>query len=112
MIAVSPDFLKTNNIRIKAAKIFLAAANYIRQYGWQVSDMGTHGGPRCSMGALASANPEAKWDKKLAALMYRTLYYELQEGTLTEFNKRVNNGESVARLFEQVARSLLTPLYD
>lgn len=113
VIATSTYFLKRNNIRIKVAKIFLAAAKYIRQYGWQVSGMGTHGGPRCSMGALASANPEPRWDKELAVLMYRILYQKLKGESLTQFNKRVKNGESVAVLFEQVACSLLVvPLYD
>lgn len=110
MEPVQISFLKTKNIKIKSARIFLKAAEYIRRYGWQEKGMGFHGGPRCSMGALASANPEPKWNEKLASLMYNTLYKKLGGETLTEFNKRVKNGEKVAQLFEQVAFVLLNSI--
>ena len=92
-----------------AAEIFQRAASYIRTYGWQVSGMSEDGKPRCSMGALESASPTVKWDEQLSSLMYNTLYHELGGETLTEFNHRVQNGESVAKLFEHVAHVLLNP---
>ncbi|HKB88738.1 MAG TPA: hypothetical protein VKC53_03760 [Patescibacteria group bacterium] len=94
-------------VTLQAARIFSKAAEYIRCYGWQESGMGVDGAPRCSMGALASANPEKIWNKKLGSLMYNTLYKELNGESLTEFNKRVKSGEKVARLFERVASMLV-----
>jgi translation elongation factor EF-Ts len=90
----------------KASQIFLKAAEYIRKYGWQVSGMSKNGKARCSMGALASANPEKKWDKSLAELMYGRLYKELSGLSLTQFNYKYQDGEKVAQLFEQTAVSL------
>lgn len=69
--------------------------------------MGVNRKPRCSIGALASANPEPKWNKELALLMYNALYKELSGQTLTQFNKSINDGEKVALLFERVAHSLI-----
>lgn len=93
-------------VKKEAANIFLKAANYIRKYGWQEKGMGEYGKPRCSMGALASANPKPKWDKDMASLMYKALYKELKGMSLTQFNHKYKNGEKVARLYEQVAKSL------
>jgi hypothetical protein len=93
-------------IRTLAATIFYKAAEYIRQHGWQVEGMSSHGQPRCSMGALASAYPEVKWDSRLASFMYATLYKELGGMSLTEFNHRHKDGEKVASLYEQVAAKL------
>lgn len=91
----------------QAAKIFIRAANYIRRYGWQVRGMGSYGQPRCSMGALESAYPEAYWDRNLSGLMYRALREGLAGMTLTEFNETYRDGERVARLYEQIAGSLV-----
>lgn len=91
---------------VKASAIFLKAAVYIRQYGWQEEGMSCHGQPRCSMGALASAYPVRKWDKNLAALIYEALYKELNGISLTQFNHKVKDGDKVARLFEKVAANL------
>ena len=102
------------NLKSQAADIFIRAAAYIRQYGWQLEGMGDHGRPRCSMGALASANPAIEWDKRLARLMYHALYRELNGLSLTQFNSRYRNGEKVARLFERAAGQLNNksqPLY-
>jgi hypothetical protein len=93
-------------LKHKAAQIFINAAQYIRKSGWQVSGMGENGKPRCSMGALASANPDRKWDKNLAELMYESLYMELNGLSLTQFNYKYNNREKVARLYERTAHSL------
>ncbi len=90
-------------IRSQAADIFLNAAAYIRTYGWQKTGMGLYGSPRCSMGALASAHQQQKWNQNLAALMYSELREELNGLSLTQFNYRCNDGEKVARLFERVA---------
>jgi hypothetical protein len=90
----------------QGATIFRSAASYIRTYGWQKDGMGRHGQARCSMGALASAYPERKWDKNLAVLMYRTLYKELNGLSLTQFNYKYEDGEKVAQLFERVATKL------
>lgn len=92
-----------------AARIFMDAAAYIRTYGWQKTGMGIYGQPRCSMGALASAHREQKWDRNLSALMYRELKAELHGLSLTQFNYRYDDGEKVARLFESVAMRLLRP---
>ena len=89
-----------------AAGIFLKAAAYIRQYGWQVEGMGTYGQPRCSMGALASAYQQQRWDKRLSQLMYQTLYKELHGISLTQFNHQYKDGEKVAQLYERVAAKL------
>ena len=91
---------------VKAAAIFQQAAAYIRRYGWQVSGMSRHGMPRCSMGDLASANQQKKWDKQLAKLMYEKLYEELNGLRLTEFNYKHKDGEKVAELFDRVATRL------
>lgn len=88
----------------KASKIFLKAAIYIRTYGWQEKGMGTPGGPRCSMGALASAQ-SGVLDSSVAALMYRALYKRLNGIGLTEFNSRAH-AEDVASLFEETAGDL------
>jgi hypothetical protein len=90
--------------RVQAAKIFLKAASYIRTYGWQKTGMGIYGQPRCSMGALASAQ-SGTWDKDVSALMYRELRGELRGVSLTQFNYH-HDGEQVARLFEKVAAKL------
>lgn len=90
-----------------AARIFMDAAAYIRTYGWQKTGMGIYGQPRCSMGALASAHSEQKWDQDLSALMYRELKAELRGLSLTQFNYRYEDGEKVALLFETVAAKLL-----
>lgn len=89
----------------KAAQIFLNAAEYIRQYGWQEKGMGKYGEPRCSMGALASVYPKEK-DSALPELMYKTLYKELNGITLTEYNHKFQDGKAVAKLFEKTALSL------
>lgn len=98
--------MSEEDIRYQAARILIDAATYIRTYGWQVSGMSQHGLPRCSMGALASANRDKVWDKSLAALMYETLYDELDGLSLTEFNHLHQNGETVIQLFEAVAARL------
>jgi hypothetical protein len=90
-----------------AAQIFLNAAKYIRMYGWQLSGMAKHGQPRCSMGALESAYPKARWEKDLASFMYRTLCKELNGMSLTQFNYKYKNGEKVAQLYEKVANLLI-----
>ena len=93
-------------LRSQASSIFLKAAEYIRKYGWQVSGMSEDGKPRCSMGALESVHPVAKWDRRLASLMYQTLYKQLNGISLTQFNYQFRSGEKVAELFENTARSL------
>ena len=93
-----------------AATIYLRAASYIRTYGWQVTGMGVHGGPRCSMGAVSSAYPKKKWDRDLSQIMYSSLYDELDGMTLTAFNYKYRDGEKVAKLYERVARNLLQTL--
>ena len=98
--------MSNQGLRVQAAGILLKAADYIRQYGWQVEGMGQHGRPRCSMGALASASPVKNWDQRLSDMMYRTLYQELNGLTLTQFNHKYNDGEQVARLFERTALKL------
>lgn len=95
-----------SEVHSQAADIFEKAATYIREYGWQVTGMGRHGMPRCSMGALASAHPDVIWDKELSVLMHQKLNAELNGLCLTEFNYQFNDGEKVARLFEQVASYL------
>ena len=90
----------------KAAEILIKAADYIRRYGWQEKGMSAHGKPRCSMGALASANPEPAWDPKVSELMYQTLYRELGGLTLTQYNRLARSGEDVVRLFKRTAQSL------
>lgn len=99
--------MSEGELRQQAAKIFQDAARYIRTYGWQVSGMGEHGKPRCSMGALASVGPRGRWNPELAHLMYKVLYDELGGMGLTQFNHLHQNGESVARLFEDVAARLV-----
>jgi hypothetical protein len=98
--------VRDHNLNTRASAIFRRAANYIRNYGWQVSGMSENGLPRCSMGALASAYRASVWDSELSELMYRSLYEELDGLTLTEFNYKYNDGEMVARLFDQVATRL------
>jgi hypothetical protein len=100
------QLMSERELKNKAAHIFNDAAGYIRKYGWQVRGMGTYGKPRCSMGALASANREEQWDKSLADLMYKTLYKQLNGLSLTQFNYKYKNGEKVALLFEQTAATL------
>jgi hypothetical protein len=92
-------------VQEQAATIFIKAAQYIREYGWQVEGMSIDGQPRCSMGALASARP-GRWDEDLAELMYSTLYDELNGISLTQFNHKYKSGEKVARLYERVATKL------
>lgn len=98
--------MKETELSSQAAKIFSAAADYIRRYGWQKRGMSSNRNPRCSMGALASAYPVQKWDKKMASLMYKALYKELNGLTLTQFNYKFNDGEKVALLYERVARTI------
>lgn len=98
--------MRSNRVEAQAANIFLKAAAYIRRYGWQKEGMGQHGQPRCSMGALASAYPQQRWDKYLASLMYQTLYEELDGLSLTQYNYKFKNGEKVAQLYERVAEKL------
>jgi hypothetical protein len=95
--------MNTNDL---AVDIFLKAAAYIREYGWQRSGMSTDGQPRCSMGALESAYPKENWDEKLSRMMYRTLYDELNGLSLTQFNYKYNDGEKVAKLYERTAAKL------
>ena len=91
----------------QAASIFLKAAAYIRQYGWQKEGMGEHGAPRCSMGAIESAGPpRAEWSSDLADLMYRILNRELDGMSLTSFNSQYQSGEKVAQLYERAAAAL------
>ena len=92
--------------RVKAARIFLRAASYIKSHGWQVEGMSKYGYPRCSMGALASAYPKVKWETNLSLLMYEALYKELDGDSLTEFNYQVSDGLEVAKLFERTALTL------
>jgi hypothetical protein len=98
--------MKRDQIEVQAADIFLKAADYIRNYGWQKEGMSENGKPRCSMGALASAYPIRKWDDPLSSLMYKALYDELDGMSLTQFNYRYRNGEKVAQLYEKVAKKL------
>lgn len=102
--------MKEAGIRQQAADIFVRAATYIRTYGWQKTGMGLYGQPRCSMGALASAHSDQKWDRNLSRLMYEELREELGGTSLTQFNYRYDDGEKVARLFETVADKLLMGL--
>lgn len=98
--------MSNRETRVFAAEIFIKAARYIRDYGWQIKGMGSHGKPRCSMGALASAYQKRIWDKKLSAVMYEELYKKLDGITLTQFNYKYKSGNKVAELYEQVAMSL------
>jgi hypothetical protein len=102
--------MKDTERRARAAIIFLDAASYIRQYGWQKEGMGEDGKPRCSMGALASSYSVKKWDHELSNLMYTELYKKLNGMTLTDFNYRYDDGEMVAKLYEQVADVLAEKL--
>ncbi len=99
--------MKKVNSYEKASSIFLKAADYVRTYGWQVEGMAEHGQPRCSMGALASANPDPVWDKELSSVMYKTLYETLGDVSFSEFNRRVKTNEDVINLFEKMAKSVL-----
>jgi hypothetical protein len=90
----------------QAASIFMKAADYIRQYGWQEEGMGEDGAPRCSMGALDSVQSRGSWDADLARLMYASLYEALNGQSLTSFNHHFQSGERVAQLYEQVAKRL------
>jgi hypothetical protein len=101
--------MNERELKRQAAQIFLKAAEYIRQHGWQVSGMSVHGQPRCSMGALESAHPKLRWEKDLSSLMYDTLYKELNGISLTQFNYKYKSGEKVAELFERTAASLAQP---
>lgn len=98
--------MKNNQVRTQAAGIFVKAAAYIRQYGWQEEGMGEDGQPRCSMGALDSAQPRGEWDPSTAELMYRSLSDELNGLSLTQYNHKVKSGEKVAQLYERVAARL------
>jgi hypothetical protein len=93
-------------LNAQAAEIFKRAADYIRRFGWQKEGMGRPGRPRCSMGALDSAYPAVEWDKRLAKLMYESLYAELDGLSLTQFNFMYQSGEKVARLYERTAAKL------
>lgn len=97
--------MKKEGVLDQASQIFRQAANYIRMYGWQKDGMGTYGQPRCSMGAIASVYP-AQASDELPKVMYEALYTELNGRTLTKFNQEFDDGEKVARLFEQVAARL------
>ena len=99
--------MKSDQITIQAAKIFFSAADYIRQYGWRTSGMSTHGKPRCSMGALASAYPKSTWDIGLATTMHEALKGQLEGMTLTQFNYKFNDGNTVAQLYERTAAVLM-----
>jgi hypothetical protein len=98
--------MSEQGLRKQAARIFLRAADYIRQYGWQEEGMGEYGRPRCSVGALDSAKPRGEWDPKVSELAYKTLNQELKGLSLTQYNHKVHDGEKVARLFERTARKL------
>jgi hypothetical protein len=99
--------MSERKLKKNAAQVFLRAAAYIRKHGWQVSGMSEYGKPRCSMGALESAYPKARWEEDLATLMYETLYKQLNGISLTQFNYKYKNGEKVAKLYERVAASLV-----
>lgn len=99
-------YMKNQQIKAEAARIFQRAAAYIRKYGWQEEGMGAEGQPRCSMGALASAHSKQEWNSQLSKTMYETLYSELAGLSLTQYNHKFRNGEKVARLYEQVAERL------
>lgn len=99
--------MSERELKKQAAEIFISAAGYIRNYGWQVSGMSKHGKPRCSMGALQSSYKKSRWEDELSALMYNTLYKELNGLSLTQFNYKHQSGEKVARLYEQAALSLV-----
>lgn len=94
------------DVALQTADIFEKAASYIRKHGWQVTGMGVHGGPRCSMGALASAHPQRIWNRHLSQYMYAKLSEELDGIGLTEFNYKHRDGEKVAELFENLATKL------
>jgi hypothetical protein len=89
-----------------AANIFIKAACYIRDHGWQIEGMSIDGQPRCSMGALDSAHTKSGWNQKPSQLMYSSLYKELQGTSLTQFNHTHKDGEKVAQLYERVASKL------
>lgn len=89
-----------------ASQVFLEAANYIEEYGWQRSGMSEHGKPRCSMGVLSSVWPKTISNIELGKLMYDSLYKELGGMSLTEFNEQAISGEDVALLFLRVANGL------
>lgn len=92
--------------RYEAARMFKQAAKYIRLFGWQEKGMGVYGEPRCSMGALNSVRA-GKWDTVISNIMFKQLNFELKGTSLTQYNHKVQNGESVARLFEKVASRIL-----
>lgn len=90
----------------EAASIFVKAAQYIQTYGWQETGMSEHGKPRCSMGALTSAQPTPTLDDQLSTIMYEALYSELGGISLTEFNHQANSGLDVIELFTKTANRL------
>jgi|SRR5579862_2057579 len=97
--------MKRQDVHTQATQVFLDAANYIRKYGWQEKGMGQFGKRRCSMGAIASVYPK-KANPALPALMYETLYKELNGLNLTQYNHKFKNGDAVINLFERTALTL------
>jgi hypothetical protein len=102
--------MKDNERRARAAIIFLDAASYIRQYGWQKEGMGDDSKPKYSEGALASSYSVQKWDYELSNLMFSELYKRLNNMTISNLNTYYNDRELVALLYEQVADSLAEKL--
>ena len=95
--------------RFEAARLFKLAAKYIRLFGWQEKGMGIYGQPRCSMGTLNSAQV-GKWNTDVSKIMFSQLNNELNGMSLTQYNHKVQNGESVARLFEKTGSTILTSI--
>jgi hypothetical protein len=98
--------MRRSQIQSQAAELFLKAAAYIRQYGWQEEGMGEYGQPRCSMGALDSACPRGEWQPEVAEVMFEELNHELHGMSLTQYNHKFHDGEKVAQLYEQAAQDL------
>lgn len=100
-------------ISIGAAEAFQAAADYIREHGWQRGEMGEDGGPRCAGGALMSvlaATRGAQVDRFLAQAEVRSLIGQERPAgpvlrrTLMNYNDLVATGPAdVIDLFEGLA---------
>ncbi len=100
-------------IQMGMAQAFQAAADYIREFGWQRGEMGQDGGPRCAGGALMSALSMTRTEQVDGFLIRARVWEAMGQAqpagsalrcTLMNYNDLVATGPAdVVDLFEGLA---------
>lgn len=83
--------------RLAGAQIFRLAIAHIQAHGWHHN----------SMDILLAVSGGQRWPQPMAVLMFSELSHALGDESLTQFDHRVSDPQTVIELFTKVERGLV-----